>query len=213
MNLAGRFITLEGGEGVGKSTLMASLAERLASTGSEIVTTREPGGTRAAEQIRALVLTPKGETPLSGLAQALLMNAARADHLDRLIRPALDRGALVLCDRFADSTRVYQTVAGGCPETFLNFLEAEVVGPTRPDLTLILDAAPEDMLQRRAGRTETPDVFEAADLGFHTAIRQGFLAIAEAEPDRCAVLDANQSADAVLTAALAAIEARLGNAA
>ena len=211
MNLSGHFITLEGGEGVGKSTLMASLAERLAGPERVIVTTREPGGTPVAEQIRALVLTPKGETPLSGLAQALLMNAARADHLDRLIRPALKRGALVLCDRFADSTRVYQTVAGGYPASFLKLLETEVVSDTRPHLTLILDAPPEEMLQRRAGRKEAPDMFEAADLGFHTAIRQGFLAIAEAEPDRCAVLDATQSADGVLDAALGAIEARLGD--
>ena len=211
MNLSGRFITLEGGEGVGKSTLMASLAERLAAPELDIVTTREPGGTPAAEQIRALVLTPKGETPLSGLAQALLMNAARADHLDRLIRPALKHDALVLCDRFADSTRVYQTVAGGCPTSFLKLLETEVVGDTRPHLTLILDAPPEEMLQRRAGRTETPDVFEAADLEFHTAIRQGFLAIAEAEADRCAVLDATQDEETVLDAALEAIKERFGD--
>lgn len=212
MTLSGRFITLEGGEGVGKSTLLSALAARLAADAAEIVSTREPGGTPIAEQIRALVLKPAGELPLSGLAQALLMNAARADHLDQLIRPALTRGALVLCDRFADSTRVYQRVAGGCRESMLSLLEEEVVGATRPHLTLVLDAPPADMLRRRAERSGVQDMFESADLAFHQQIRQGFLDIARAEPERCVLIDATRPPETVLEGALAAIQARLGGA-
>lgn len=209
MTLSGRFVTLEGGEGVGKSTLMARLVAALSRPGLDIVATREPGGTPLAEKVRALALTPQDGAPLSGLAQALLMNAARADHLDRLIRPALARGALVLCDRFADSTRVYQAVTGGCSEALLLRLERDVVGETRPDLTLILDAPPAELLGRRAGRG-AGDIYEHADLSVHEAIRARFRAIAEAEPERCVLVDALAGPEAVEAAALNAIRGRLG---
>ena len=136
----GRFITLEGGEGTGKSTLQAALRDRLAGQGVDVVLTREPGGTPRAEAIRALVLTPPGGKAFSPLAEALLMNAARSDHLDELIRPALSAGRWVICDRFSDSTRVYQGVSGEVSPEALQSLVAHVVDPTRPDLTLILDA-------------------------------------------------------------------------
>ena len=140
--IAGRFITLEGGEGTGKSTLIAGLAYMLRARGMACIVTREPGGTPLAEQVRDLALNPPEGESWSPLAQALLMNAAREDHLERQIRPALRAGRWVLCDRFADSTRAYQSIDGVSMNTLLAF-ERAVVKDTRPDLTLILDADPE----------------------------------------------------------------------
>lgn len=189
----GRFITLEGGEGTGKSTLQAALKDRLAEQGVNIVLTREPGGTSRAEAIRALVLNPPGGKAFSPLAEALLMNAARSDHLDGLIRPALAAGKWVICDRFMDSTRVYQGVSGDLtPETLLAF-ERHVVAATRPDLTLILDAPVNVAHARRTARMGAQDVFEQRDLAFHQSVRHAFAEIARAEPDRCKLIDASRS--------------------
>lgn len=193
----GRFITLEGGEGTGKSTLQTALRDRLAGQGVDVVLTREPGGTPRAESIRALVLTPPGGQPFSPLAEALLMNAARRDHLDELIRPALEAGRWVICDRFSDSTRVYQGVSGEVSPEVLQSLEEHVVGPTRPDLTLILDAPVSVAHQRRAARKGSQDVFEQRDLDFHQSVRLAFSEIARAEPDRCKLIDASRPADEV----------------
>ena len=203
----GRFITLEGGEGTGKSTLIAGLERALSARGHEIVVTREPGGTVLAEAVRELALHPPEGQSWSPLAHALLMNTAREDHLKKLIRPALSRGAWVICDRFADSTRAYQSIDGVDAEDLLT-IETIIVGETRPDLTLILDAAPEALAERRRQR-DVSDVFERKAAAFHTRVREAFLAIAEAEPDRCVVIDALVKPDAVLNTALQAIDSRL----
>ncbi|MEO0722650.1 MAG: dTMP kinase [Pseudomonadota bacterium] len=206
----GLFITLEGGEGAGKSTLQKRLVERLSSNNRKVVSTREPGGTPYAEAIRECVLHPPGEAPWTPMAEALLMNAARSEHISSLIEPALIRGEIVLCDRFIDSTRVYQAVQSGVTPSDLLALEALVVGETRPDVTLILDADPAALVGRRRRRGESADTFERRDASFHEAVRRGFREIAEAEPDRCVVIDASQSEDAVLAQALDAIQPRLG---
>ncbi|MGY6629302.1 MAG: dTMP kinase [Oceanicaulis sp.] len=205
----GRFITLEGGEGAGKTTLARALSQALTTRGLEIVLTREPGGTPNAEALRTLLVEgdPGRWSPVS---ETLLLYAAREDHVRRLIAPALARGAWVICDRFSDSTRAYQGVAGGVDAAHIDAIEAAALGSFRPDLTLIADLAPEAGLARAAARGEAVTRFEAKDGEFHTRLRQAFLAIAAAEPRRCAVLDASLNPDALAEAALAIIDDRLG---
>ena len=208
----GRFITFEGGEGAGKSTQARLLAERLKTAGREVVVTREPGGSPGAESIRALLVN--GETDRwSPISETLLMYAARRDHIERVIAPALERGAWVVCDRFFDSTRAYQGAGGGAPAALIAALEAAVVGARTPDLTLILDLPVEVGLARAAGRGEGEARFEAKGAAFHQRLRQAFLDIARAEPDRCAVLDADRPIEALAEAIWAATAARLEEAA
>lgn len=197
----GRFITLEGGEGTGKSTLQTALRDRLTEQGIDVVLTREPGGTPRAEAIRALVLNPPGGTSFSPLAEALLMNAGRSEHLEGLIRPALAAGRWVICDRFSDSTRVYQGISGGVAENVLLSLEAHVVGQTSPDLTLVLDAPATVTMHRRAQRNLAPDVFESRGPEFHQAVRLAFAELARREPGRCKLVDASRSVEDVAEAA------------
>jgi dTMP kinase len=205
---AGRFITFEGGEGTGKSTQVRRLAERLEAEGREVVRTREPGGSPGAEEIRALLVT--GETDRwSPVAETLLLYAARADHLERVIRPALARGAWVISDRFADSTRAYQGAGGGGAPGLIAALEREVVGRDRPDLTLVLDLPPESGMGRVSARGEAQTRFEAQGADFHARLRQAFLEIAVEEPDRCAVIDASPAADEVADAVWAIVGERL----
>lgn len=201
----GRFITLEGGEGTGKSTQSARLAARLRETGLDVVATREPGGSPGGEEIRRLLVSGAVER-WSATAETLLLYAARADHLERVIRPALGRGAWVVCDRFADSTRAYQTDA---PPSLLSTLEHEVVGEDRPDLTLVFDLSPEDGLARVARRGEGATRFEARAADFHARLRGVFLEIAQADPERCALIDASPDADAVSAAVWATVQRRL----
>ncbi|MFO1151422.1 MAG: dTMP kinase [Alsobacter sp.] len=199
MTLArGRFVTLEGGEGAGKSTQLRLLGERLAAAGIDCLVTREPGGSPGAEAIRDLLLGPQSRR-FAPLAEALLFGAARADHLATLIRPALRAGRWVLCDRFADSTRAYQGAAGGLPPETVTTLERLVVAETAPDLTIILDLDPAIGLARAAARrgAEQADRFEGEAASFHRKLRQAFLAIAAAEPMRCAVIDATRPADVI----------------
>lgn len=208
----GKFITLEGGEGVGKSTQMRRLAERLAAQGIDVVTTREPGGSPKAEIIREAILA--GRTRDFGpLAEAMLFSAARIDHLDTLIRPALARGAWVICDRFSDSTIAYQGATGEPEPAILHALERVVVGDTRPDLTLILDMPPEVGLARadvrRRVKGEATDRFEGEAPAFHRDLRARFLAIAKAEPVRCAIVDAHASPDEVEERIWRVVDARL----
>ena len=205
----GRFVTLEGGEGAGKSTLAQALAARLASSGREIVLTREPGGSPGAEMVRHVLLSGAAE-PLGPFAESLLFAAARDDHLETRIRPALARGAVVLCDRFADSTRAYQGAVGGVEPAVVQALERVIVGRTRPDVTLILDVPARVALERVAGRSVGPDRFERESPEFHARLREAFLSIARAEPERCVVIDANRPPSEVLDAALAALSARIG---
>ena len=204
----GRFITLEGGEGAGKSTQARRLAERLRVAGHEVVLTREPGGSPGAESIRALLVTGRADR-WSPTTEALLMYAARRDHIERTIAPALERGAWVVSDRFADSTRAYQGAGGGVPASFIQALERYVVGETRPDLTLILDLPVDAGLARAAGRDHAETRFEAKGADFHQRLRDGFLAIARVETDRCAVIDASAAPVAVEAAIWDAVAARL----
>ncbi|MBS0408679.1 MAG: dTMP kinase [Proteobacteria bacterium] len=205
----GRFITFEGGEGAGKSSQVRLLEERLTAAGRSVVRTREPGGSPGAEAIRALLVTGDPDR-WSPLTETLLMYAARRDHIERVIEPALARGDWVICDRFADSTRAYQGAGGGAPAALIETLEHEILGPTRPDLTLILDLPVDVGLARAAARdTGAETRFEAKGEAFHRRLRDGFLAIAEAEPQRCAVIDAALPLEAVAEAVWAAVSGRL----
>lgn len=200
----GRFITFEGGEGTGKSTQAARLAERLRGVVGEVVLTREPGGSPGAEGLRSLLL--QGEAMRwSPTSEALLMYAARADHLERLIRPALAAGRWVVSDRFHDSTAAYQGAGGGAPSDLIDQLDALVVGSTRPDLTLVLDL-PVELGLERARRRSAPDRFETRDLGFHQRLREIFLAIAQGDPGRCLVIDASAGPESVSDAIWAAVQ-------
>lgn len=201
----GRFITFEGGEGSGKSTQAARLVARLEAHGVDVTRTREPGGSPGAEAIRALVLNGEAER-WSPRTEALMMFAARSDHLERTIRPALEAGRWVVCDRFVDSSRVYQGVAGGVDPDFIHALDAEVVGPDQPDLTLIFDLPVETGLARAMGRGQGETRFESKGLAFHARLRDGFHAVAEAHPDRCRIIDAQGDPDAVAARVWAVIE-------
>ncbi len=205
------FITLEGGEGAGKSTLAQALAARLGALGLRVDLTREPGGSPKAEAIRETILS--GQVKRHGaFVEALLFSAARIDHVDRRIRPALEGGAWVICDRFLDSTRVYQGVLGEVDPGLLAELEQVTVDGLMPDLTLILDLDPQIGLARAARRRapgESGDRFESETLVFHRRLREAFLAIAAAEPQRCAVLDASLSPEALAQAAWDVLKARL----
>jgi dTMP kinase len=187
----GLFITFEGGEGAGKSTQIRRLHARLQARSIKTQVTREPGGTPGAELIRALILD--GTRPaLDALTETLLFYAARANHLAEFIRPALARGDVVLCDRFSDSTRVYQGVLGAVPSAVVEQLEALVVAETKPDWTIILDIPPETGLARASQRrgSHQADRFESETLEFHKKLRQGFLDLAERDPDRIVVVSA-----------------------
>ncbi len=201
------FITFEGGEGGGKSTQVRRLAERVRASGREVVLTREPGGSPGAEALRSLLVTGAVDR-WSPLSEALIMNAARCDHLERLIRPALGRGAVVISDRFMDSTRAYQGAAGGVDPAVIAALEDAVVGGARPDLTLVLDLDPALGLARAGGRGEGESRFEEKGRAFHARLRAAFLMIAKAEPNRCVVIPAGQAADAVEAAIWAAVTSR-----
>jgi dTMP kinase len=209
-----RFITFEGGEGSGKSTQARMLADRLRAGGVDVLVTREPGGSPFAEQVRALILHP-ATAPHSALSEALLFYAARADHLDKTIRPALAAGRWVICDRFSDSTRVYQSIAGGLDAATIDQLESLVVGGTQPDLTLILDLAAEAGLARAARRRQAgtangePDAYEKRDLAFHERLRAGYLAIARSEPRRCVLVDGSVAPDAIAAVIWTEVQRRL----
>jgi dTMP kinase len=190
---SGRFITLEGGEGAGKSTQASILVNRLLRAGRRVVATREPGGSPLAENVREALLS--GQVWQFGpLAEAVLFSVARADHLDQTIIEALQQGKWVVCDRFIDSTRAYQGASAGVPRSVIGALERLTTGGLLPDLTIILDLPVEEGLARAAHRAGTggPDRFEAQDLVLHERIRRAFLDIAEEEPQRCIVIDANQ---------------------
>jgi dTMP kinase len=202
------FITLEGGEGTGKSTQIRRLAERLRADGWTVTTTREPGGSPLAERIRGFLLSPT-RPELAAADEALLFAAARADHLHRLIVPAIAAGGVVLCDRFADSTAAYQGVKGD--SDLLASLYRDSVGDDGPQLTLILDLDPEIGLRRAAARrgNDSADPFERAELAFHVALRARYLAIAAAEPGRCRVIDASGSLETVADLIHVAVAAAL----
>ena len=214
--MRGRFITFEGGEGSGKSTQARLLADALGAHGIAVTQTREPGGSPFAEAVRGMVMST-AHAAVTPLAEALLFSAARADHLVATIRPALDAGRWVVCDRFADSTRVYQGVAAGLDSAHIETLERMVVGGTAPDLTLLLDIDPAEGLARATARrsdgSSAPidaDTFEIRHLDFHARLRAGFLAIAANEPHRLATIDATPDRDLVRDAIWAVVAERLG---
>lgn len=206
--MRGRFVTLEGGEGAGKSTQARHLAERLREAGHTVVVTREPGGSALAERIRDFLLAGSAK-PLGSVAEAMLFHAARHDHLETLIRPALARGDWVISDRFADSTRAYQGAAGAADTGLLARVETAVVGDTRPHLTLVLDLPPEIGLARAGARNSIPDRFEDEAITFHATLREAFRAIAAAEPERCVLIDAIADPESVAAAIWQAVETRL----
>ncbi|MDX3808569.1 dTMP kinase [Bosea thiooxidans] len=207
----GHFITLEGGEGAGKSTLARALSQRLRDGGASVVTTREPGGSPKAEAIREAILAGRIKE-YGAFAEALMFSAARIDHIDRLIRPALAQDNWVICDRFIDSTRVYQGVLGDIDAGLLKELEQVTIDGLMPELTLILDLDPDIGLARAARRRspgESVDRFESETLAFHRKLREAYLEIARREPQRCVVLDASLLPAELAEAAWAAVSGRL----
>jgi dTMP kinase len=189
--MTGKFITFEGGEGTGKSTQASLLALRLASLGIGVKMTREPGGSPGAEIMRHVLLSGAAK-PLGPEAEAILFAAARDDHVHQTILPALEAGNWVICDRFADSTRIYQGVLGAVDQRFIKGLERISIGGLKPDLTLVLDVPVELGLRRATGRRRgsAPDRFEAENVNFHKKLRAAYLALAAAERRRCVIVDA-----------------------
>jgi dTMP kinase len=206
----GRFITFEGGEGSGKSTQIRTLAERLDAAKLRTLVTREPGGSPGAEIIRHLVLSGMGKL-LGPDAETLLFAAARDDHVHTVIEPALKQGIWVLCDRFSDSTRVYQGRLGQVLPAVLNAMERVTIGDLKPDLTVILDIPVDIGMQRAAMRrgSGAPDRFEAEDIRFHQQLRDAYRQIATDEPQRCVLIDANADAKTVADDVFMAVRDRL----
>ena len=205
----GRFITLEGGEGTGKSTQAARLATLMRDCGLEVIETREPGGSPGAERLRAVLL----DGPTDGwdpIAEALIISAARRSHLEETVKPALARGAWVVCDRFADSTMAYQGFGHGVDAGALEMLYDLVAGPFLPDLTLILDLDPRTALARAEARGGV-NRFERLGTAFHHRVNLGFLDIASRDPERCALVSAQGTADDVTTRLKAVLEARMAD--
>jgi len=208
--MQGKFITFEGGEGTGKSTHAAMLAHRLESLGLGVLLTREPGGSPGAEAIRHVLLSGAAK-PFGPEAEAMLFAAARDDHVNCSILPALAAGKWVVCDRFADSTRVYQGVLGKIDRRLIRALERVSIGALSPDLTFVLDV-PAALGQERAARrrgTGNPDRFEAEENEFHENLRQAYLALAASEPDRCVIVDASAAKDDVAKRIWATVNSRL----
>ena len=201
----GRFITLEGGEGAGKTTLSRALSAELALGGVPVLRTREPGGAPGAEAVRGLIL---GEGPWDPVAEAMLHFAARREHVARTIEPALSAGIWVVCDRFADSTLAYQGAGQGLSREVWDCLCDLALGTLRPDLTLVLDVPPDQGMDRALARGDA-NRYERQGGDFHARIRDAFLGIAAAEPARCAVLDASRPASEVLSEALGIARERL----
>ncbi|NIY72152.1 dTMP kinase [Marivivens donghaensis] len=202
----GLLVTFEGIDGSGKSTQARRLAERLQAKGHEVVLTREPGGSEGAEEIRALLLT--GDTNRwSAETEILLFTAARRDHLEKTIRPALAAGKTVICDRFADSTRVYQGATRGDLRGTVDSLHQIMIGQ-EPDLTFIIDMDPKVALERGLARNSGEDRFEDFGLGFQETLRHGFLSIAHQNPERCIVVDGNRPLEQVGAEVLAIYEER-----
>ena len=208
MSARGNFITLEGGEGAGKSTQARLLAEWLQQKGISVTLTREPGGTPSAEDIRNLLVTG-AVGRWDSLTETLLHYAARREHMARLILPALDAGQWIICDRFIDSTTAYQGYGQGIDLGVIARLRETVLGAFAPDLTLILDVAPETRRARTAARPGNEDRYERMNEAFHDRVRAGFHAIAAAEPNRCVVIAADREIGAVSAAIKEAVATKL----
>jgi dTMP kinase len=208
--LRGHFITFEGGEGSGKSTHAATLAQKLKTQGQDVVLTREPGGSTGAEIIRHILLSGIAK-PLGAETEAILFAAARDDHVRNIIIPALKSGSWVICDRFIDSTRVYQGALGNVDERLIRSLERVTVGAAVPELTFILDVPAQIGLARaksRRGQNEA-DRFEGEAMEFHEKLRQAYRALAAAEPNRCVVIDGRAPRDVVSDRIWSIVQERL----
>lgn len=203
--MRGKFITIEGTEGVGKTTNIQYIKDWLVAKKLSFVATREPGGTPLAEQIRELLLVPRDEL-VCNTAELLLMFAGRAQHLNQVIEPNLNQGAWVLCDRFTDATYAYQGAGRNMSDSLIAELETIVQGSLRPDLTLILDIPVELGLKRASDRSE-PDRFEQEKMAFFQAVRNGYLSIAQQDPERCVVIDASKPLDEVQESIQSALDA------
>lgn len=207
--MTGRFLTFEGGEGSGKSTQLARLGAALKERGLPVVTTREPGGSPGAEQIRNMLVS--GEAGAwSPVAETLLFTAARCDHVERVIKPALETGTNVLCDRFFDSTLVYQGIGKGLGESYVTQLHQLAIGSFTPDLTLIFDIDPLAGLARAAERRGGEGRFESLPVDFHQMVRAGFLQLAQRAPERYAVIDASGDISQVEAQVHAVLRERMG---
>jgi len=193
--MSGKFITLEGGEGAGKTTCLKHAEKRIKNAGIDLVVTREPGGTRTSEKIREILLD-RGNFDILDDTELLLMFAARAQHLNELIRPALATESWVLCDRFTDATYAYQGGGREIPAERISKLENWVQQGLKPDLTLLLDL-PVEMGLERAGQRSTPDRFESENIAFMQRMRNSYLTIAREEPDRVKIIDASQNLENV----------------
>lgn len=206
----GRFITFEGGEGTGKSTQVGLLARRLKTLGVNALVTREPGGAPGAEAVRHVLLSGAAK-PLGPYAETILFAAARDDHVRTTIRPTIESGRWVLCDRFADSTRIYQGSLGNVDARLIRALERITIGDLKPDLTLILDVSAEIGLARAAARrgTREADRFETEALDYHQRLRQAFRELADAESERCVLIDAGADLNKVADSVWKTVEARL----
>ena len=191
----GKFITIEGIEGVGKSTLMGRLVGHIESNGHKVLTSREPGGTPTGEMIRDVVLG-HSEEPIPDIAELLLMFASRSLLVENVIRPALTAGTWVICDRFVDASRAYQGGGRGIPMAQVNELARWVLGDLRPDVTILLDA-PVETAMARTGSRGNPDRLDVERAEFYLRVRESYLQLAEAEPDRFVVIDASGKLDAV----------------
>ena len=209
MTSAGRFITLEGGEGTGKSTQVRRLAAALAECGVSCLTTREPGGSFGAEEIRSLLVNG-APGRWDAMTETLLIYAARADHVARAIGPALLAGQWVVCDRFSDSTYAYQGAGRGMARETIRRIDSVVLDDFKPDFTLVMDLPVEVGLARAGSRGGAESRFENFDVEFHERLRQAFIDIARRHPDRCVLIDASGSEEAVGDAIFAAVKRRFG---
>ncbi len=211
----GLFISFEGGEGAGKTTQINRLADYLSNQGKRVVTTREPGGTKEAESIRNLLVQREGGD-WDAMAEVLLLYAARVMHINKVIKPALEQGQIVICDRFSDSTMAYQGYGRGLDKDKIKEIECTSIEGFKPDLTFILDIDVRDGLERsnkrlssEKGYGKTEDRFERMEIEFHERLRQGFLDIARQEPERCSVINATQGVDDMAAAIRNLISAKL----
>jgi dTMP kinase len=207
----GLFVTFEGGEGAGKSTQIRLLANALRERGLTVLMTREPGGSKGAEAVRHVLLSGAAE-PYGIRMEAILFAAARSDHVEQVIRPALSAGTVVLCDRFLDSSRVYQGITGNLEPPFIEALERAAINGVMPDCTIIFDLPAAIGLERARkrstgpGESEMPDRFEKEELETHEKRREAFLDIAEREPLRCRVIDATEAQEVIAAHVLAIVE-------
>lgn len=210
--MSGQLITFEGSEGCGKTTQITMLAQRLEGMGKKVVITREPGGTLIGEKIRALLQDPANTGEITPTTELLLFSAARAELVEQLIKPALERGEIVICDRFFDSTFVYQGIARSIDLQVINQLKDIAVGSLKPDLTLLLDLDPEAGIKRAEERQSgTLDRIEAESLEFFKSVRQAYLDLAISEPDRFTVIDGELSVEAIEAIVWSTVQSKLLN--